>query len=301
MKAICNSRTERDRWIAERMNGIGASEVPALIGLSHWQTPLSLYAQKIGATPVEDEQPEYVEWGNRLEGVILEVYGERTGRKVKASGVLYHHDEFPWARATFDAFTVRPPSQEPIPLNAKTTSAFRAEDWAEGVPPLYAAQLHWEMFVAQANASSSTCLIGGQRMVWDDVERDPVLINRLFKAAEEFWRCVTTRTPPPADGTELSREALKILYPKDSGEVALLPATLIEAADALEITKVESKKVEEVRLLAENQIKAAMGNASRGVLPDGRQFSWTTQQRKGYVVQPSESRVFRALKSKEGE
>jgi len=301
MQYICNSHSERARWLAERVNGIGASEVPALIGLSRWQTPLSLYAQKIGAAPIEDDRPEYVEWGNRLESVIIDVFAERTGRRVEESGLLYAHDEWPWARATFDAF-VNEPGYERYPMEAKTSSAFRAEEWADGAPPVYIAQLHWQMFVAKAARKASIAdLIGGQRMVWDDVPRDESLIERLFYAAKDFWRCVQTRTPPPADGTEITRDALRLLYPKDTGEVRLLPASLLEVADVLEFTKAEAKKTDEVRLMAENTIKAAMGDAMFGVLPDGRRFSWTTQQRKGYAVAASESRVFRSLKSKEGD
>jgi len=299
MKAICNSHTERERWLAERNKGIGASDIAALIGLSKWDSPLSLYAQKIGVVQPEADVPEYIEWGNRLEGVILEAYHERTGRSVERSGILYEHDKYPFARATFDAFTALDGAR--FPLQAKNAGEYKAEEWAEGVPAWYDAQLQWETFVANAPGASIACLLGGRRMIWDDTERNEALIARMLDAASKFWRCVETRTPPPADGSEFSRDALKLLYPKDTGEIKLLPATLIEVADVLEVTKVESKKVEEVRLMAENTIKAAMGDATFGVLPDGRRFSWTTQARKGYTVQASESRVFRALKSKEGD
>ena len=47
----------RDKWLAARMNGVGASESAALFGVSPWHTPLSLWAEKTGKP---DEKPSKV-------------------------------------------------------------------------------------------------------------------------------------------------------------------------------------------------------------------------------------------------
>jgi len=301
MKRICDSNKDRARWLAERNNGIGASDIAALIGLSKWDSPLSLYAQKIGATPAETVEPEWLEWGNRLEGVILEAYGERSGRRVARSGELFAHDDVPWARATFDAFTLLK-ADTWIPLQAKNAGEYKAEEWAEGVPAWYDAQLQWEMFVAGKDtpAGSVACLLGGRRMIWDDTERNSALIHQMHTAGEAFWYCVENRIPPAPDASEHSRTALHLLYPREVPEsIVSLPASLMEQADLLAAVKETEKGLEADRLMAENTIKAAMGTATVGVLPDGRRFQWKVQQRKEYMVKASEARVFRALKSKE--
>jgi hypothetical protein len=46
----------------------------------------------------------------------------------------------------------------------------------------------------------------------------------------------------------------------------------------------------------ENRLKAAIGDATFGVA-GGQAFSWKTQERKGYTVQPSTCRVLRTIKS----
>ena len=57
--------------------------------------------------------------------------------------------------------------------------------------------------------------------------------------------------------------------------------------------KAERKKLDERIDLAENVVKAALGTAELGVLPDGRSFSWKTQSRKECVIKASTFRVLR--------
>lgn len=295
--AVCSSR-DRTHWLESRKSGIGASEVAALIGVSRWASPLSLYAEKAGIADAPDLDSEAVEWGTRLEPAIIAAFGERTGRDVEPCGFLLRSTEHPFALATLDAWCVDDAGNR-WPLEIKTTGAHFAEDWAEGPPPAYAAQVQWQMYVTGCDRATVACLIGGQKMVWADVARDDALIVKLVDAAAAFWECVQTETPPPADGTEASKAALARIYPADTGEIVELPATLAEVADRREAAKLAAKQAEGEVLEAENEIKAAMRDATRGTLPDGRAFSWKVQKREAYSVKAGESRVFRSHQPKE--
>lgn len=69
-------------WLEERSQGIGASESAALLGISPWSTPLSLFLEKSGRVkrrPGLDEA-ERLLWGNLLEPVIIRELVSRTGR-----------------------------------------------------------------------------------------------------------------------------------------------------------------------------------------------------------------------------
>jgi hypothetical protein len=42
---------DRASWLAARGKGIGGSDVAAILGLSPWNAPLSLWMKKVGAIP----------------------------------------------------------------------------------------------------------------------------------------------------------------------------------------------------------------------------------------------------------
>ena len=46
MKPVIIKPSSHDEWLAEREKGIGASEVAAILGLSPWDTPFSLWLKK---------------------------------------------------------------------------------------------------------------------------------------------------------------------------------------------------------------------------------------------------------------
>jgi putative phage-type endonuclease len=294
---VCSSR-DRTHWLDQRRTGIGASEVAALIGASEWASPLSLYAQKLGIAPDDAGDSEAMEWGTRLEPAIIQAFGERTGRDVEPCGLLLRSAEFPFALATLDAWCIGDDGAR-WPLEIKTTGAHRAEAWEDGPPPAYVAQVQWQMLVAGCERATVACLIGGQRMVWADMDRDPVLLSQMVAAARDFWACVESQTPPPVDGSEASRTALAQVYPTDTGAVVELGPELCEVADALEAAKESRAAAEREIVAAENMLKGAIKGAAHGVLPDGRSFTWKLQSREGYWVKPSQFRVFRANKPKE--
>jgi predicted phage-related endonuclease len=58
---------------------------------------------------------------------------------------------------------------------------------------------------------SLAALLGGNRLVWFDVERNDRFIAALRVAVAEFWERLLTLTPPPVDASESSRRALTVL------------------------------------------------------------------------------------------
>lgn len=81
---------EDDRkWKAIRQTGIGASECGAVLGVDPYRTPLALHLEKLGQEP--DFSPatlEIVDWGHRLEPVLLMWYADETGHGVISAAEL---------------------------------------------------------------------------------------------------------------------------------------------------------------------------------------------------------------------
>lgn len=286
-------------WLKHRGLGIGASEAAVLIGESPWKSVLQLYAEKIGAVdPPDLSDVEAVFWGTRLESLVLDVYRERTKRFTDQGGLLLRSIEYPWALCTLDGWTSDAELGPYWPLEIKTTGAARGGDWAEGPPEHYRIQITWQMLVTGARKATIACLIGGQKFVWCDVERDEQLVRKLIRHGEEFWRRVEQREPPSPDGTESARKTLHALYPRDDGETVVLPGELMLVADELEEIKAAEKALGVRKVQAENAIKVALGAAQRGVLGDGREFSWKYEKTRGYTVAEGQRRVLRAHQAK---
>lgn len=265
----------------------------AVLGISPWRSAVELFAEKTGALERDDRQDdEWLEWGLRLEPVIMTAFAQRTGRPIRKSGELLRSLEHDWALSTLDGWTGE--SVPDWPLEVKTTAAYGADEWTDGPPEHYVVQVQHQMLVTGTDRATIACLIGGQRMVWCDVERDEAMIRKIVHHGREFWDRVTRGVPPEPDGSQSAANGLTALYRQDDGSTVALPPELMEDADALADYKASRKAIDSNVLGIENRIKAALGTAKRGVLPNGHAFSWSTEHRAAYTVEASTRRVLRA-------
>jgi len=288
---------DRPSWLEARRQGLGASDAPVILGLSPWKTPLALYAEKLGLEIEEPEQTEAMAWGLRLQPVIIAAFEEETGRSAvpQRDFLIDRSPDFPWMLASLDGWTKRRPEDAEIGvLEVKTTSAFRKEDWAEAPPLAYQVQVQHQLAVVGARWGTIVCLIGGQRLVWADVERNDSFIERLIAKEREFWERLQAKEPPMVDDSKASAEILKRLYPREAtGLTVNLPTEAI-GWDQDRLAALEALKIAEAaKTAAENHLKAALGEAEMGVLANGVTYTWKASERKGYVVEATSVRTLR--------
>lgn len=284
----------RDVWLAARRGLLTASDLSAVLGLNPWKSALALYAEKVGAAP-EPVENERMYWGGKLEAAIADGYGERTKRHVRLDGILRRSLVHPFLGATLDAVTVVE-GRGDCPLEIKTTWAGGAADWDEDVPEWYKPQVQAQMVVVGAGFASVACLIAGQRMVWTDVERDDAVVEAIVRQGAEFWSRVERRDPPPPDGSESSEVALRMLHPKEdpTRDAVLLTRAALDSTDRMDAIDEQLAALEREKRELRQSIEAAIGEAPRGVLPDGAgSWRWVTESRKGYSVGPWSGRVLR--------
>lgn len=287
-------------WLDARKTGIGASEMSAVLGLNPWKSALELYAEKTGAIEPEDlSNVEAVEMGLLLEPVIIARYRSKSGRWADRDGHLLRSREHPWATCTLDGRTAETEMalEDARPLEVKTTSAFRSEDWLDGPPEPYRVQVQHQLLVTGADVATIACLIGGQKLAWCDVPRDETLIRKIIFHGQMFWERVQQRTPPDADGPGAQR-ALRGIYPVDDGQTIELPRELLDVLDELDNVKTETKAQEAKRAALEARIQQAMGNASRGIILGGATVTWKSQTRKATSLPETTFRVLRISRPK---
>lgn len=284
-------------WLAHRRKGIGASEMPIVIGLRPGR--LALWSEKTGKSERPDLDGEWIEWGHRLEPIIIDAFAERTGWRTRRNGNLMRSIEHPWALATLDAEVEVEGTW--YPLEIKTTSTLRMADWENGAPEDYVIQVHQQMLVTGATRAYIACLIGGQRLVWDLVERDEQIIRKIIAYGDEFWYHYVQRDIPPpysSEGPAAIKQLFEKLFAKDDGSTVELPEEYEYIFD--EITKISEtiKLLEARKIELQNQVRDALGFSTHGKLKSGRSFTWKLQKQRGYVVPPGESRVLRMKESK---
>lgn len=298
------SALDRERWLQLRRSGIGASEIGAVLGESPWLSATELYAIKVGASQGDPslDEAEHVYWGNQLEASIIEGYQHRTGRPVRRAAKLLRSAEHPWALCTLDGETGEPGAEPAWPLEIKNIGMHKAHEWEEGPPRHYFLQLQQQMLVTGAAKATAAALIGGQRLVWCDVERDEIEVRRIAHAGRIFWeQCVQAGKCPLPDGSDSASRALAALYRERPN-----PETWVQlGGDMLELDEElcgmkDARRALEKRIAEiENLLKASIGAAEYGVLPTGSRYSWKQQTRAAHAVDESTFRVLRRHASAE--
>lgn len=286
-----------DAWLERRQKGLGASDAPVVLGVSPHKTPYQLWSEKVGLVePPDLSDREWIEWGQHLEPLIAKVYGERSGRNIKVwpQYGLIQHATRDWMLCTPDA-TQEDGERDTGLLQIKTTGAFRAKEWEDEPPLYYQVQVQHELEVTGTQWATLAVLVGGQKLLWFDVERNEKFITAMVEAEEEFWRRVVEEDPPEVDESPDTSKLLFKLHPQDNGEAVALPPPAAIWDEELVTVKGQLKELESQRRLLENRIKAAIGDATWGVLQDGARYSYKTQTT-NYSAKEASTATFRILR-----
>lgn len=213
-------------WHEARRQGIGASEVAAILGLSAWQTPLDVYRAKMG---VPNEIPENLAWfGHRLEPVIAAWVTEKH-REVGglSDGYSARSIQWPWLTASPDYVALPDDTDADVPVELKTSSAYSKDKWRDGVPLGYQAQVQTQLAVLGAPYGWLAVLHGGNDPELYRVERDDTFISDiLVPRTKEFWEDHVLAHVPPEPST-LGEQAL--VWPTAPDSAVELSETAYEA------------------------------------------------------------------------
>ena len=190
MKPIILKPKSHAEWLKMREDGIGASEVAAVIGLSPWDSPFSLWLKKTGQVPPTEETVA-MHLGHLLEPVIAQLWEEETGWKViksSAKDIIYQDPEHPWRKVTPDrlAQEVNPKTgrKSKCLLEFKSTSQdFDPED----LPPYYVAQCQYQMHVTGIHVDYLCWLTNGRYYNHARLEYDKEFAEFIVSRVDEFY------------------------------------------------------------------------------------------------------------------
>lgn len=265
---------------AERRGILGGSDIARILGISPFGNAMDVFVEKTDPEVGPRQETEAMHFGQVLEQVIAGEFARRTGFKVQRRRKLYRHPSIPYLGGHIDRLIVGQPDGPEI-LECKATGSWNRNDWDDGAPLHYVAQVQHYLDVTGAVQGYIAVLIGGNDFRIVRVARDDTFIDHMHAAAEAFWLCVETGTPPTIDGSAATERALKLLYPRSNGAVVDLPGEALEWIGMRRVAKREEKKAQDAIREAENHLKALLGEAEVGTV-GGYTVSWKSATRTGF-------------------
>lgn len=262
VSAISTLEMDRHEWLNARKRGIGGSDASVILGFNKWKSPFQLYLEKAGEF-TEEIDNEFIYWGNVLEDIVAKEFEKRTGKKVRRRNQMFVHPEHDFMIANIDRDVVG----ERALLECKTTNTFNSNAWdGDEIPAEYICQVQHYMAVLGYEKAYIAVLIGGNKFVWKEVERDDEFIELMIQHEKHFWENhVLAGQTPAIDGSPSATELLNKLYPTDNGETVMLDSESERLIEAIESLKAEKKQLEEQLKTYENQLKMTLEDASEGV------------------------------------
>ncbi|CEQ27142.1 YqaJ viral recombinase family nuclease [Paraclostridium sordellii] len=276
-KVIADTKTmTKEEWLKNRQAGIGGSDASAIAGLNPWKSSIQLYMDKKEENPQEIKSLR-MELGNRLEGLVAELFTEETGLKVRNVNGILKNEIYPFGLANIDRAIVG----EKAFLECKTTNSFALKEWQDGVPPHYEIQCLHYMAITGATHCYIAALIGNSEFIWHKIERDQETIDYLMQIEKEFWEeNILKDIVPLPDGSDAYSEYLKEKYKKSNGqeiELHLLKDGLQKLLRYDEIVT-DIKALETEKKLIEQEIQLHMEDFEVAKIGD-RKITWKTSSR----------------------
>lgn len=260
-----------------RKQGIGGSEIAAIVGLNPFSGPLEVYLAKTEGRAFEGNF--HTERGTFLEDGAARWWAHRNGATMREVGTIQHPDA-PIVMCTPDRLAKLPDGSE-LDVSVKVPSRRSEEHWGENgtddVPEQYLVQLQWELFILAKLEGITRGVIVAP---FDDLAAYPVaadleLQGMLVSAAEKFWMDhVEKRVPPPVDGSDFSSEWLQKRFPRVTRDVVQAPSEAETIARELARTKAAFRGLCARKDELENQLCELIGEA-QGIEGRGWRATWT--------------------------
>jgi putative phage-type endonuclease len=273
-------------WLAARDNGITASEIAVVMGLSPYESPFALYHRKRGDLERAGDNVE-MRVGRHFESLVCEMFAEQHPEFIVGGDgrSLYAHPGRPWQMATPDRLVWERDNDRFWPAadfqnvpdavaEAKTSATYDGwgEDGSDEIPVHYRCQALWQMDVMGVETAFIPCLFLHSRKlrVYEiTMDADARADLKLLREEAELFleRHLRPGREPDVDWRPATGEALKQLHSGLEDTDVTISRTLERQYKA---ACAAAKKAEQRKSLAENRIRARLGDGRRALGPDGQ-------------------------------
>jgi len=257
--------TDREQWLKDRMNGVGASDAAAALGLSPWKSPLELYLEKVGEAPGA-EVNDAMRFGTLLEPVVRDEYARRTGRSVVFGIPQIRSPEHLFMTANLDGRC------DDRILEVKTARSDHGwgEPGTDDVPQAYLLQVIHQMIVTKEQLADIAVLIGGSDFRIYTVPYRQDLADLVIEGEARFWDAVQKHEPP--DPTTLKE--INLRWRESQAKTVELSPNVAAAVQRLAELKAQIKAEEEEAEQCEKAIKFHLTDADTGTIDGVIAVTW---------------------------
>lgn len=183
-----------ENWKEWRKDKIGASDVPIIMGVSPYSTPLQLWKRKLGFTP-ELSQHQGMRMGHEMESTIRGLANSHLDSHFETMTV--QHPKHEWAIASLDGVS----DDKRFVIEIKYANKDDHAGAKKGkIPEKYMPQVQWQMFIYKALFEEFEalyyCSWNSDDFVCFEIPFQDDFINKCFYECEQFHSCLESYTPP---------------------------------------------------------------------------------------------------------
>lgn len=263
---------DNDEWLKIRKQGIGGSDVAAIMGLSPWGSPYKVWADKVLDISENISGKPAVQWGNILEPVVGNHYQElHKDRKIRRLNAVCRSIARPWAQASLD-YEIEDKDLGWGILEIKTAGLRSADKWDDGVPLFYQTQITHYMSVTGRTFADVAVLIGGSDYREYRILRDENDIKVVNEYVDNFWHENVENGIEP-DVIGIDNSVLFQGHKSSDGEMIIADSHLDNLISLWQSYKDQDKTIVSKEKEIEAKIKQAIGNA-RGVDSSIGKVTW---------------------------
>lgn len=191
---------------------VTASKVAAILGLSPWESPYSMWMKMHGDAPSDDGSNAAAKSrGHYLEDGIVRWWLDQHS-DVIAYTTQHYREVDGWAAATPDAEGDLEDGRTFV-MDAK--SAASDDDWGDEPPAYYIAQAVWQMWALDADVAYIAVLFGRPQLAFREyvIERDRDLEAQIVAQCRDFYDSLGMDITPGLDDTVATYNAVKTIHP----------------------------------------------------------------------------------------
>jgi len=254
---ILRADAPQDEWLEVRKQGIGGSDVSAIVGLNRWTSAYETWSVKTG----QFAGPDYnhaMRMGHLLEPVIRTLFVEDTGIKVRQAGLM-RSKENPFMQCTVDGLT-----EDGGIFEAKSSTGWLREEWEDDQVPDHAElQVMHNLAVTGRSHAWVSGLLDGREVFIRRIERNEDLITDLIEIERRFWEQNVLANVAP-DVSNVTLPHLKEVFAQGTDTSSLQPRDLVvELRERLAAAKSTIKEAEKEESQVQAEFRLLFGNHSR--------------------------------------
>lgn len=196
-------------WLQFRKRGIGASEVGSVLGLSEYESPMSVFWEKTSLNIRQKTENFAMFLGKFSEDFISDLWeywegddqtlianfnsGKKVRRNQKVNGYI-QNPKWDWLFVSLDRKInknfFRGKEYGEGNLELKNMSSFEVQKWEFGIPSNYLIQVQTQMGVCGFDYGELAILENGRNLVVHHFEFNKEIFEQIIDQTHDFWQLV---------------------------------------------------------------------------------------------------------------